>query len=127
MADGAKVAGGLMVFVALACAPIWLVLARRSTASQPEIELPVGQKRCVESAEFMRQRHAALLVDWRDAVVREGLNRYVASDGREFRISLTGTCLGCHTQASAFCDRCHAYIGVSPECWSCHVRPSENP
>lgn len=126
MFDAGKVIGGLAAFVAIASAPLWLALARGREASPPKLELPANQKRCVESKELMRQRHLALLREWRDAVLREGRERWIASDGGEVRISLTGTCLGCHTNVSAFCDRCHDYVGVTIACWSCHVRPSES-
>lgn len=127
MFDRGKVIGGLVAIAVIAGAPFWLALARGKEGTPPKLQLPTNEKRCVESRELMRQQHVALLLQWRDAVVREGRNRYVASNGREYRISLTGTCLGCHINASAFCDRCHAYVGVSLDCWSCHVRPSENP
>ena len=49
---------------------------------------------------------------------------YVAFNGKVYEKSLTGTCLGCHNKAE-FCDRCHAYSGVSsPYCWNCHSEPA---
>jgi len=29
----------------------------------------------------------------------------------------------CHTDKAKFCDRCHNYVGVTPNCWDCHVEP----
>jgi hypothetical protein len=72
----------------------------------------------------MRERHMALLIEWRDAVVRNNVRTYTAPDGRRYTISLTKTCLGCHTSKAEFCDRCHAFSGVSPYCWDCHVDPA---
>ena len=42
-----------------------------------------------------------------------------------YDISLAGTCMKCHSNKAEFCDRCHDYAGVSPDCWSCHVAPQE--
>ena len=67
-----------------------------------------------------------LVDDWREAVVREGIRSYVGSDGREYEISLTETCLGCHSNKSEFCDKCHNYVGVRPDCWDCHNVPEED-
>jgi hypothetical protein len=45
---------------------------------------PGGEKRCVESTDFMRKHHVDLLEEWRQSVVREGHVKYVASDGKEY-------------------------------------------
>lgn len=81
----------------------------------------VGDFRCVEPAAVMRASHMTLLADWRELAVRQGLRRYRASDGREFEISLSGTCLRCHQDKARFCDRCHEYADRSPGCWDCHL------
>ncbi|MDX1708870.1 MAG: sulfate reduction electron transfer complex DsrMKJOP subunit DsrJ, partial [Desulfobacterales bacterium] len=65
-----------------------------------------------------------LLDVWRDAVVREGKRIYVNPAGKEFNMSLSNTCLDCHSNKAEFCDRCHNYASVRPYCWSCHI---ENP
>ena len=38
-------------------------------------------------------------------------------------MSLTNTCLGCHSNKAQFCDQCHNYLEVTPYCWDCHVDP----
>ncbi|HBB17924.1 MAG TPA: hypothetical protein DCZ97_13330 [Syntrophus sp. (in: bacteria)] len=73
----------------------------------------------------MRASHMKLLAAWRDDVVREGKRTYTAADGRIHQISLTGTCLNCHSNKDKFCDRCHDYSGAKPACWSCHIIPEE--
>ncbi len=73
----------------------------------------------------MRANHMRLLNDWRDLVVREGERTYTAADGKVYEISLTGTCLKCHSNKETFCDRCHDYAGVTPSCWNCHIIPEE--
>jgi hypothetical protein len=77
------------------------------------------------SREEIRREHPALLSQWRDAVVRDGQTTFRTSDGRDVPMSLSGTCLGCHTEPSKFCDRCHDWVGVKPGCFGCHVRPAE--
>jgi hypothetical protein len=68
----------------------------------------------------MRKSHPALLARWRDRVVRQGDRAEKLGDGRTVRLSLTGTCLGCHGSASEFCNRCHAQSAVTLSCWQCH-------
>ncbi len=95
-------------------------------AGPPKLELPAGEKQCVESTEYMRKNHRELLNRWKDSVVREGKRTYVAGDGKEYTMSLTGTCLRCHANKETFCDRCHNYAKVEPNCWQCHVVPKGN-
>jgi hypothetical protein len=110
---------GLILFLLLVTLPFWY----GSRAHAPKLDLPPGEKSCVEATDYMRAHHVELLADWRDSAVREGIRTYKAHDGREYTISLTGTCLGCHKKKDAFCDRCHTYMKVSPQCWDCHVVP----
>ena len=91
----------------------------------PEPKIVTQEKRCVESKQVMRDRHMDLVYSWRDQVVREGRRSYVSSDGRSFEMSLTKTCLKCHTNRAEFCDKAHDYAGVKPYCWDCHVVPKE--
>jgi len=100
-------------------APAWYAIGR-GKGQPPELEKPAGKTRCVEPPPVMRARHMQLLDDWRDAVVRRGEGVYVASDGQRHRMSLTGTCLGCHVDPAKFCVKCHEYVGVEAFCWDCH-------
>jgi hypothetical protein len=85
--------------------------------------MPANQKECVAPAGTMRAAHMKMLIQWREDVVRHGDRRFVAFNGKVYEKSLTGTCLGCHNKQQ-FCDRCHAYSGVStPSCWNCHSDP----
>ena len=89
----------------------------------PKLEAPPkGEKQCVESKEYMRRHHVDLLIQWRDRRVREGALKYIASDGKEYTMSLSQTCLGCHSNKAQFCDRCHDQMGVQPPCFDCHVQ-----
>ena len=59
---------------------------------------------------------------------------YTAADGRRFPKSLAGSfrtadggsCMSCHSNKDAFCDRCHGYLAVEPQCWNCHVEPKRD-
>lgn len=123
MSDKAKIAAGLALFVALVGFPLWYALAATGDAARPELELPTDQTRCVEDTEYMTANHMDLLNRWRNAVVREGQKEYVSASGQVFIMSLTKTCLDCHTNRDNFCTRCHDYSDVSPKCWDCHVDP----
>lgn len=93
----------------------------------PEPKLPENATQCVESTEYMKSSHMKLLLDWREKYVRENIRVYTASDGKQYDIGLTGTCLEqCHTNKADFCDRCHNYVGVSgPYCMDCHIDPTQ--
>ena len=43
---------------------------------------------------------------------------------KAFVMSLSNTCLDCHSNKADFCDKCHNYASVRPYCWDC---PSEPP
>lgn len=114
---------GLGAFVAIALFPAWYGAVGGGDAAPPELEYPATETECVESAEFMRAHHPALLDEWRDAAVREGRTEYTSSTGAVHTLSLTGTCMSCHDNEETFCARCHDYADVNPTCWECHVTP----
>jgi hypothetical protein len=116
---------GVVVFLLIVLFPFWYM--RGKAAPAPEVELTPKAKaaqKCVRSTEYMQAEHMQLLDVWRDAVVREGKRIYVNPAGKEFNMSLSNTCLDCHSNKAEFCDRCHNYASVRPYCWSCHI---ENP
>jgi hypothetical protein len=124
MRDGGKIIAGLAAFIVLAALPFWhSVLA--GAPAKPDPKLPANEKQCVSSREDMRANHMDLLNEWRDTVVREGRRTYVAASGRTFDMSLSRTCMKCHTSKKEFCDSCHNYLAVAPYCWDCHVEPKE--
>jgi hypothetical protein len=72
-----------------------------------------------------------MLNDWRDNVVRSD-SRFLMKDGKNVMVkgekaemSLSRTCMKCHTSKANFCDQCHNYLDVKPYCWDCHVAPEE--
>ena len=116
---------GVVIFLLIVLFPFWYM--RGKAAPAPEVELTPKAKaaqKCVRSTEYMQAEHMQLLDIWRDAVVREGKRIYVNPAGQEFNMSLSNTCLDCHSNKAEFCDRCHNYASVRPYCWSCHI---ENP
>ncbi len=78
---------------------------------------------CIAPRDYMRASHMQMLVSWRDDVVRRGDRAFVDYDGRRYEKNLTATCLGCHEDKAKFCDRCHDYAGVAPQCPVCHQTP----
>jgi hypothetical protein len=124
MKDKAKIYIGIVIFLGLVSFPLW-----HRSAGSPEIMVKTrnapGKDRCVMPVEYMRAFHMNLLKDWRETVVRTGDRNYSSPDGRTFRRSLTNTCLDCHSNKSTFCDSCHHYMAVNPNCWDCHVAPPE--
>ena len=127
--DAGKIFTGLALFIVFLTAPIWLSGGKSASPPDIKVDTPaiqkLSEKRCLEPTAYMKANHMELLGTWRQAVVREGESVYVASDGKKYRMSLSGTCLYCHSNKDQFCDRCHNYEGVQPACWSCHVIPQE--
>jgi hypothetical protein len=123
MYDKGKVIGGLAIFVCAVTFPAWYVAASGKADYRPQPVLPVSENQCIESAEYMKEYHMQLLQKWRDLSVRDGISTYAGSDNRTYEISLTGTCLHCHSNKAEFCDQCHSYSGISPNCWDCHNIP----
>lgn len=117
MYDGGKIITGIVIFILLMTFPIWYNLAGEKPDHTPKKE----QGKCVESVEFMRAWHMDLLNDWRDAVVRERNRVYINSKGVEHTMSLSNTCMECHTERDKFCDKCHDYAAVSVYCFDCHI------
>ncbi len=119
MHDAGKIILGLGVFAGLVTGPVWYAVGR-GKGQPPELQKPAEAKQCIEPTSFMRAKHMELLDSWRDAVVRRNEHVYVASDGTRHDMSLTGTCLRCHSEPAKFCTKCHDYVGVNVFCWDCH-------
>lgn len=129
MSDRPYIYAGLLVFLVLITFPFWNGLGQSASGPEPDLDTPVIQqlavKECVEPAAFMKANHMKLLEDWRTLALREGRRSYQASSGKTYEISLEKTCLKCHSNKEQFCDRCHNYAGVKPDCWNCHVPPGK--
>ena len=89
---------GLIIFVGLFSFPLWynMLIKVGKAAPAPEVVLTEKAKaagKCVMSTEYMISEH----------------------------MSLSNTCLDCHSNKTEFCDRCHDYASVRPYCWDCHI------
>ena len=128
MKDKKLIVASVIVFIVIVTFPFWY--NRGKAAPAPEVELTEKAKAakvCVRSTEYMKAEHMQLLDVWREAVAREGERIYVSPDGQEYNMSLSNTCLDCHSNKAEFCDRCHDYAAVRPYCWDCHIdNPKEN-
>ncbi|MBC8204664.1 MAG: sulfate reduction electron transfer complex DsrMKJOP subunit DsrJ [FCB group bacterium] len=127
MHDSGKIILGIIVFLIIATIPFtYNIIADTDTSGAPEIEiLPQAGDKCVRSKDYMKPYHMDLLNEWRDTVVREG-NRFTEGPhGNQIEMSLSNTCMDCHSNRENFCDRCHNYMAVDPYCWDCHLTPSE--
>ncbi len=120
---GKFIAVGIVFSACLVLFPFGYVFAGGKTANLPAPEIITEEKQCVEPAKYMRAKHMDLLNSWMESVVRQGDRTYVASDGKKYNMSLSDTCLGCHSNKSTFCDQCHNYVGITPQCWDCHITP----
>ncbi len=131
MYNGGKIVIGLLIFVGLVISPFLLKGDKATAKPDPKVDtpeilkMPVGERTCVEDKEYMKAEHMKMLNEWRDWVVRDGLNIYTSKAGKEYTMSLQNTCMKCHSNKSKFCDECHNYVGVKPYCWDCHIAPKE--
>lgn len=129
MYDGGKIITGLLIGIGLVSFPFWYNPGKAVSPPELKIDTPVilqmKEKKCIEPTAYMRANHMELVESWKKSVVREGGRLFVASDGKKYRMSLSNTCLNCHSNKDKFCDRCHSYTGASPACWGCHVVPKE--
>lgn len=125
MNDKGKIVTGLVIFIALVTFPFWYNLGK--AAPVPEAKLTdkaKAAKTCVRPTAYMKAEHMQLLDVWRDTVVRDGRRMYVNENGQSYVMSLSNTCLDCHSNKKEFCDACHNYASARPYCWDCHI---ENP
>ena len=126
MYNKGKIIIGLVIFVVFFTSPFLYGLVKTGPPPEPELSPKAkAAKVCVENTEFMKESHMQLLNTWRNEAVRLNKYRFVATDGKEYLISLQNTCMDCHNNKSKFCDQCHNYAGVTPYCWECHIEPKE--
>jgi len=125
MYDTGKIITGLIIFLCLITFPLWYDALTGKAAVKPEIKIITKEKQCVEATPYMRDSHMKLIIQWREQAVRENKHLYKNSDGKTYTMSLTNTCLNCHSNKKQFCDQCHNYVGVAPTCWNCHIIPEE--
>ena len=125
MKDKKKIVAGLVIFIAVIAFPFWYNHGKAAPA--PELVLTAKAKAagsCVMPTAYMKANHMRLLEIWRHDVVRNGDRVFINPEGKAYTMSLSNTCLDCHSNKKEFCDRCHDYASVRPYCWDCHI---ENP
>lgn len=121
---------GILVFLLVMAAPIWMNFGKDAADSNVEVSLDtptinaLDEKKCIYDTEYMRENHMEILHQWKVQVVRNDNRIMVTPDGREFEMSLQNTCLDCHSNYDEFCEKCHNANGVDPNCWTCHTNSS---
>ncbi len=117
---------GIITFFVIITFPFWYSMGKAAPPPEPKLsDKAKAAKECVRPKEFMKTEHMQLLDVWRDTVTRDAKRIYVNSKGKEFEMSLSNTCLDCHSEKAEFCDKCHNYASVDPYCWDCHIDPKE--
>jgi [DsrC]-trisulfide reductase subunit J len=125
---------GLAVFFGLLLVMVGPNLGRPVPGPDPKLDTPAIMKlakkdrKCVMPKDYMRTYHMQMLVDWRENVIRsyepghpQADDRiFVNPEGKKYLASLSNTCLNCHSNKSQFCDQCHNYVSVVPNCFGCH-------
>jgi hypothetical protein len=118
---------GLVIFFGLVISPILPNLGKIVTAPSPKLDTPAilklaeKERQCVMPTPYMRANHMQMLIDWRQAAVRNADREFINPAGKKFTVSLSNTCMGCHSNKTQFCDQCHNYVAVTPNCWGCHL------
>ncbi|MBF0194671.1 MAG: hypothetical protein HQL71_08930 [Magnetococcales bacterium] len=79
----------------------------------PQLEKASGES-CIRPTDWMRRNHMSFLKHRRAQTVREGLR---------IRSESFVKCAECHQSREKFCDQCHNYVGVAPDCFECHSYP----
>lgn len=130
MYNAGRIIFGMLIFLAIATSPFWFNQATGQAEYMPNPVIATrdipGRDACVMPTDYMRSSHMDLLNNWRQEVVRSGDRIFHSSDGKEYRKSLSNTCMSCHPNKAEFCDKCHNFMAVSePDCWNCHVAPKE--
>ena len=114
---------GLIIFIGIIAFPF--LFNHGKVVPPPEVKLTdkaKEAKECVIPDKLkMKAEHMQLLNTWRTSVVRDGNRKYIGTNGKEYEMSLSNTCLDCHSNKADFCDKCHTYASVNPYCWDCHI------
>ncbi|MBI4777616.1 cytochrome C [Candidatus Desantisbacteria bacterium] len=109
----------VLIFGAVLLSPFVINAVRGAmgdSMSTLNLVLPEGGS-CVKDTAYMRANHMDILKKARVEAVRDGK--------RTSDYSLKN-CQTCHTKRDEFCDRCHHFVGVKPECFECHYYPTSN-
>lgn len=124
MYGSGRIIPSLIVFVGLMTFAIWYNAGQAQ--QPPEPKLPTEYRECVRDSQYMRESHMVLLHEWRDDILRKsGPRSGVTPNGLRYERSLQKGCMSCHYDKANFCDACHDYTAVAPDCWTCHLEPTK--
>lgn len=94
-----------------------LLTAGDALSGAPVLEKGKGEA-CIKPTDWMRKNHMEFLKHRRAETVRDGVRIPEES---------ILNCKSCHASREKFCDQCHSYVGVKPDCWACHYYPEPPP
>jgi [DsrC]-trisulfide reductase subunit J len=110
---------GLLQFVA--CLALVLPALAFASDRTPKPDIVIANPgHCVEPTEIMRRNHPEMLFHQRDLTMHQGI--------RTTKYNLE-RCVACHASKTTdsvlgpkgFCQSCHAYAGVTLDCFECHA------
>jgi len=104
---------GVLIFLVIITSPVLLNVLRGGVGHKvPKPDMVIHKPgKCVEETNYMRANHMDILKKEREKVVRCGRRNTAHS---------LANCRTCHANREEFCNRCHNYVGVKPECFECH-------
>ncbi len=107
----------VLIFAMVLLSPFVVNAVRGAMGSSaPTLDLVLPESgECVKDKEYMRANHMDILKEARVKTVRDGVRI------KDYSLK---NCQTCHTNRDEFCDRCHNYVGVKPECFECHHFPT---
>jgi hypothetical protein len=110
------VIGSLVVFGIVLLSPFWVNAVTGHLTQEVKAPHPKAARgtECVLPENEMRQVHMTMFMHTRDDTVRRGIHVEQKS---------LKHCQTCHPTRADFCDQCHDFAGVKPECWNCHFYP----
>ncbi|MBF0560542.1 MAG: Hdr-like menaquinol oxidoreductase cytochrome c subunit [Alphaproteobacteria bacterium] len=108
-----------------------LGVASATAGDGPLPTIPKGMgDHCVADTQFMRRNHMEMLKHHRVETMRDGIRTRTYS---------LANCFTCHVVKGAdgkpvtirnpahFCNACHEYAGVRPDCFDCHASTPNAP
>ena len=110
------VIGSLVVFAVVLFSPFLVNAVTGHLGAKVDAPNPKAAHgtACILPTEEMRQVHMKMFMHTRDDTVRRGIHVQQKS---------LKHCQTCHPTRADFCDKCHNFAGVKPECWNCHFYP----
>jgi len=127
MNDKKWIIPGVIIAVGIFTFPLWYNFGHKAPFLRAVLsEKAKAANQCILPGKQMRARHMRILDNWRERVVRKGERTDTLASGRIINMSLSNTCLNCHSNREEFCDRCHNYVSIRTYCWDCHVNPGKS-